>query len=315
MDDTSKKTSEYSREEFIELGKKYLERESKKKSSESFKKRYKQSLKLILQNKEFLNKIKEIRKRLEVPVDGFKILEDKFASEEDERNFKKWILSYKNDFKDIVNIINEYNVIKTNPTALLNYLTDEINCINDYFYLHYNKDSFIYACPTLEMFENYTYEKPFVGIFEYILFDKAMIPKSNLIMVKEREGFGEDNKSNYILIVISANTAKRDLIELWPEISEFQKTLPGNTKNKVRYKRNFDEDLEIINYDEETEKLARGKKGVKKIEIKTRRLYDSIDKLYYDNPLIDNIGLNDRKNLARRRTRKSRIKKLIKTKE
>lgn len=290
-----------------------LKQKTKFISSDSFRKRYGQHLETCLINKSFQKTVKEIRKELGVPTKGFEVSADGFKTEKEIKSFQKWLKQFETkgfgvNCEPIHKSIDEHkNSIYTKPDFLIEFLIMMDDNINDYFELYYNKDSFVLTPPIIEVYENYVNEKPFVGVFEYILFNKAVVPRSNLIAIKERDF----NEMNYILMAMSPNTTKRDLIELWPEISKHQKIMNDYHKNKIRFKKNFKGDLEILKYDKETEKMAKDKKGDEKVMLKNRRLYDSLDELSNIDSANDDLS-NDKKIMLNRRQRKSRANKKYK---
>lgn len=289
-------------------------------SSDSFRKRYGQHLETCLINKSFQKAVKEIRKEIGVSTKGFEVSADGFKAEKEKKSFQKWLRQFNKDgkgfffdFTTIHKAIEKHkNIIYTKPDFLIKWFLavedmPDSDVYDDYFKFYYNEKAFVLTPPIIEVYENYINERPFVGVFEYILFNKAVVPRSNLIAIKERDF----NEMNYILLAISPNTAKRDVIELWPEISKHQKIMNGYNKNKIRFKKNFKGDLKILKYDKETEKMIKNKKGEEKIIIKTRRLYDNIDKLNNIDSANDDLS-NDKKIMFNRRQRKSRANKKYK---
>jgi hypothetical protein len=268
--------------------------------SDKFLNRYGQHIKAVLQDKYFTDQIKEIRNKLGIPEGGFDV-------KKDEKGFGDWIKgNAKDDFKNVIQILKkvEYK-IETNPVELLKFFYSAVkDGVGPEVY--YRNSSFILVCPTIEIYENYISERPFAGVFDYILFGEVFLPQTNLVSILN----GYSNK--YILLAISPSTTKRDILELWPEINEEQKKMPDYEKNKKRFRKNFDKDLIILERDNETEELIK-KKGLKEWEatkFRRRRVYDNIDEIYYNNA-IDPDWSHDKQNVKNRRGRKSRIKKLI----
>jgi hypothetical protein len=202
--------------------------------SEVFKRRHEQKLSIVFKNAKFIESIKAIRAELKIPIDGFKI-------KNDETDFKKWFIENKeNNFKNLLFVINKHaDVIKTNPSDYLEWMSYMVESYagND---IYLRDNSFILVCPTIEIYENYVKEKPFPGVFEYILFNVLLVPQSNHLAILS------SYSNDYLLLAISANTTKRDLIELWPGINKEQKKMPNFEKNKKRYKPKLNEDLKVL---------------------------------------------------------------------
>lgn len=271
-------------------------------NSDKFLARYGQHLRKVLQDKYFLEQIKEIRKKLEIDVDGFNV-------KNDEKKFEEWINKNSKDcFKHVIEVLNESKYrIETNPIELLNFLHQAVkdkvgpDC-------YYRDNTFILICPSIEIYENYVSEKPFAGIFDYILFGEIFLPQANLLSMFT------SYSDKFILLGISPDTTKRDILELWTEIHEEQKKLSNYKKTKERFKKNFDSDVKILEYDKETERQIEEKelKGKNAIEFRNRRLHEHIEEKYYTKEETENMVFkNEKKILKNRRKQKGRIKKLI----
>lgn len=263
----------------------------KNSSSTKFIKRYVQRLELIVYKESFIKSIVLIRHKLGIPLFGFDVFKD-------EAPFKQWLKeNSKNNFTNVLKILeNNKNEITTNPIPLLEYLLDAALYHNKGPEIYIIENNFVLQCPNLEIYENYITEKPFAGIFDYILFDKILIPGLNYLSIIE------NYSDKYILLALSANTTKRDILEKWPEISKAQSKMSECYKNKSRFKKNFSTDLnDIYDYDEDNKVKGND------IKITTN---ESINRIYNKNKITCSVK-NDKKYHADRRKRKNRMKKLI----
>lgn len=274
--------------------------------STKFLKRFIQDLKVIFADKTFIKAIYEIREKLEIPKDGFDINQNETA-------FKQWLEgTYKDSFKKIKTVLGGYsNIITSSPEEALEPLINAVLYDKEGKDFYYNKHDLFQGCYSLEMYENYVNEKPFPGILQFILFQDVFLPANNFTVLMHR--------SSYIVLAISASTTKRDVEELWPEIDKWQKEMAGYTKNKKRFKKNLDEGLAILDYDETTKQNIEKDKlmGESKQRYLSVRLYDEVDnKLYSDKEVNNEVELkkDEQRYLQKRRKIKSRIKKLVEPK-
>lgn len=276
--------------------------------NKNFKIRYQQNVKAALSNKQVAKTVKEIRRALKIPDKGF-------YSNKLQQKFNKWILQQAEDnFSNIQKVLEIYKkIINTKPYWLLDWIKFNIENYGAYIIEEHSVSNIIF-CPSVEIFDNYINEKPVSCIFDYILFGKIISPQTNFISITQANSFSSNNFGNsYLNILVSPNTTKRDFESLWPEINRIQKNLKGFKKGKTRIKKNFDDDLfRIFHYDNRTQQLIKKNKSIliKKLDIHSRRLYDSIDNLFYDDPDKFN-GKEDELYRHKRRKRKERIKKLI----
>ncbi len=274
---------------------KKIEIEKNEENTKSVKKNYSQAVELSLNNKHFLSAIKEVRGKLGIPDKGFSIKND--------GELKKWNDKFVIDEYKLLNeVINSYGYISTDPEPLLDYLSLLDFDIEWYEEAYFNEERYMLHCPSIKMFENHCNEKPFIGILEYILFNKVVIPNTRLMSVIEDDGAG---RGECILLGISKNTTKRDILNQWPVISLQQKNIKGNSKGKIRISKNHALGINIVEHDKETEEKTTKDNltGEKLKTYKSERLYNNIDENFGED--------NDKKNLVKRRKIKSRTKKKI----
>lgn len=279
----------------------YKRNSRKERASTKFLKRYEQNLQLVFANKGFIPAIHEIRRKLNIPRDGFDI----YAGD---KEFKKWLTAYKKKFIKIQAVLAQYKeFLETHPKDVFAFYISAV-LDGENIDIYYRKDSFIETCPTLEIYKNYINEKPFPGIFEFILFDEFFLPQNNLTSLFL--------KDNYLLLAISASTTKKDLEELWTEINQWQKNMASYSKNKKRLKKNLTEGLEAIAYDQETDDQITTEKlegEAKKRRVAMRNL-DLVDQKIYNGKSPIKPNLTKEKQFRRKRNKiKSQVRKLVGT--
>jgi len=244
-------------------------------ASTKFLKRYAQDIEIILKNEEFLKAVSDIRSHLGIPSNGFDIKKDK-------KNIKEWILEKKeNNFDEVVEALSKHEkVIWSDPRELLWYMSVQISDDDVY----YPETFFILYCPTVEIYENYISEKPFAGVFEYILFGKPFLPQTNFVAVMPKY---TDNDTEYILLAISPNTTKRDIVEVWEDISDIQKEMAGYKKNKSRFRKKHSDDLKTLSKDGN---------------------YIKMEEIYGDDPLLN---IEKKTNASTKKKRRKQEKKYL----
>ena len=272
-------------------------------ASIKFLKRYVQELEITFAKPQFLRTVLEIREKLGVPRDGFNVYDN-------ENEFKLWLeKSYKDAFKKMTTVLAGYSeIIKTNPEEILDFLVttifhDHSGENKDSYY--YKDDLFAMGC-SFEAYENYITEKPFPGIFQFILFDDIFLPAQNFTRLFYRD--------NYVLLAIPANATKRDLMELWSEIQKDQKEMVGYAKNKKRLKKNLTEGLEALAYDQKTTDEITTEKldGEQKKNRLAERSLDIVDQNIYGGKIPLKPNLEKERKFRRKRSKiKSQAKKLV----
>jgi hypothetical protein len=256
-----------------------------------FSKKFGQQVKIAFRNPRLNEEIINLRKELAIPANGFNL--------DDNIGFFKWVKDQETtDYLDILSVISKCQIIKSNPSHLLNEL------LNYEDLSRYKLGIILNNYISTDVYENHLTEEPFTGIFEFILFNKLMVPFTNGIAMIT------NYSDNAITLVLSANTTKRDFIDSWTEIANEQKKMVNYNKSKNRIKPKIDEDLKLLDIaaKKEMEIKKLGKKGKEAIIERTRGAYDAIDEVFGESEILSKNS--DLKNLAKRRQKISRIKKL-----
>jgi hypothetical protein len=204
-------------------------------------------------------------------------------------------------------------MIRSYPDALLEDTLDRYNKLLPSFGEDimgtYNLGIILNIYANADIYKNHLTEKPFTGIFEFILFNKLMVPMNSGIatIVTESE--------RTITLIISANTTKRDFLNEWTEIAFWQKRLSGYSKSKVHIKSKLDEDLKFLDIaaEKELDIKKSGKKGKEAAIMRSGAIYKSMDEIYGEEQDFF-TGVKDSTKLSRRRQKIYRVKKIIGTK-
>lgn len=263
-----------------------------------FIKRFGQQVKLAFRNPKLSKAILDIREELDIPKNGFAI--------DYNSDFFKWIKDHKElKYSKILYVINKYPIIKTDPTALLDDLLSYEEIENHKDIETFKNGIISNNYPKLDIYINHIIEKPFTGIFEFILFNKLMIPSTNGIATLARD------LDKFIVLAVSVNTTKRDLLELWTEIDWQQKNFNDSSKSKIRFKPKLEEDMKIFDIAAEKEREIKemGLIGKEAIHERNKSAYNTIDEVFGEEEIMSKSS--DLKKLARRRKKIGRIKKLV----
>lgn len=185
---------------------------------------------------EFNQVVMSIRDELNIPQRGFnlpKTAKQRKASKADPL-FIEWIEDHHTDgFKRVIDCIKKYRVLTTDPRPLLSHLySKRYQFIKDKYYIG---NSLLINPIGTKIYLNYTKERPFVAVFDFILFHRLFIPITNFVVIEP--------ETDYINIKLSSNSTSDDVFNLWSIISKIQEKMDGYSKNKSHKNKNFDRSL------------------------------------------------------------------------